>query len=94
MVDQLDVGNYELRIQGIRIPAGNLNDLFQLKYVRDFDLGLTLTNSYDSTVEFPEIVDGYIGDISIVSGHRSMGGIVSTLILRFKKVELSQRTKI
>lgn len=57
------MGNYELVITGVRIPAGNINDLFVLKYVRDFDLGVTLENSYDSTVKFPVILDGHTSNV-------------------------------
>lgn len=85
--DQFLSGEYELTIDGVMTPAGNVNDLMTLTYVRDYDLTVTLTNLQDTTVTFPDIQEGYTSNVLLYDGY-AMEGIPSYTVLQVQLVNV------
>jgi hypothetical protein len=87
-------GAYKVGIDGILIPAGNVNDLMTLTYVRDYDLAVTMRNTYDSTVTFPRIIEGFTSNVQISGVVMEGAPSLTTMQVQFVNGYLNPNTII
>ena len=63
---EFTAGNYTLKISNIKTQGSNNNDYFKILFIRTYDGALVLTNTKETTSEFPPFAAKVNSDIKLI----------------------------